>query len=97
MGRSRACHVGGFFVLAVVAASPGFAQSSGSRSRRHVERSTVTILGRMCAFVCSDAGIDAMNALLDDPKNDAVPFATLPRVRANVTPNTSARGSPTPR
>ena len=38
-----------------------------------------TIIGRLCAFVCSDAGIDAMNALLDDPANDTVPFATLSR------------------
>ena len=37
----------------------------------------VTIIGRLCAFACSDAGIDAMNALLDDPANDTVPFATL--------------------
>jgi hypothetical protein len=77
MGRSRACHVGGFFLLAVVAASPGFAQSSARGLEGMWSDPPVTILGRMCAFICSDAGIDAMNALLDDPKNDAVPFATL--------------------
>jgi hypothetical protein len=37
----------------------------------------VTTLGTLCASICSDFGINRLNALLDDPKNDARPFQEL--------------------
>jgi len=37
----------------------------------------VTIIGDFCANWCTDAGIERLNALLDDPKNDARPLAAL--------------------
>ena len=37
----------------------------------------LTTLGTICASICSDVGIDRLNALLDDPKNDARPFQEL--------------------
>jgi hypothetical protein len=36
-----------------------------------------TITGDFCASWCTDAGIDRLNALLDDPANDARPLAQL--------------------
>jgi len=36
-----------------------------------------TAVGSLCAFFCSDAGMDRLNALLDDPANDRRPFAEL--------------------
>ena len=64
-------------LFSLSAVSPAVAQSPARGLEGMWSDPPVTIIGRMCAFVCSDAGIDAMNALLDDPKNDAVPFATL--------------------
>jgi len=34
-------------------------------------------MGRLCTFFCTDTGIDRLNALLDDPANDARPFSQL--------------------
>src|SRR5437867_10446451 len=34
-------------------------------------------LGFLCASICSDIGINRLNALLDDPANDARPFQEL--------------------
>jgi hypothetical protein len=36
-----------------------------------------TAVGSFCSFACTDAGIDRLNALLDDPANDARPFEQL--------------------
>ena len=36
-----------------------------------------TVLGTFCADACTDAGIDRLNALLDNPANDARPFDDL--------------------
>jgi hypothetical protein len=36
-----------------------------------------TITGDFCASWCTDAGINQLNALLDDPKNDARPLGQL--------------------
>lgn len=36
-----------------------------------------TALGAFCFFYCTDAGIDRLNALLDDPANDKRPFPQL--------------------
>lgn len=34
-------------------------------------------IGMLCFFTCTDAGIERLNALLDDPANDARPFQEL--------------------
>jgi hypothetical protein len=36
-----------------------------------------TTLGTLCFFSCTDAAIERLNALLDDPANDARPFPEL--------------------
>lgn len=36
-----------------------------------------TIAAAMCFFACTDAGIERLNKLLDDPTNDARPFPQL--------------------
>ena len=36
-----------------------------------------TILGRFCAFWCTDEGVTFLNSLVDNPANDARPFADL--------------------
>jgi hypothetical protein len=36
-----------------------------------------TAVGSFCSFACTDAGIGRLNALLDDPANDARPFERL--------------------
>lgn len=36
-----------------------------------------TAVGTFCFFSCTDLGIDRLNALLDDPANDARPFGEL--------------------
>jgi hypothetical protein len=36
-----------------------------------------TAVGALCAFFCTDEGIDRLNALFDDPANDARPFQQL--------------------
>jgi hypothetical protein len=36
-----------------------------------------TAVGTFCFFACTDAGIDKLNALLDDPANDKRPFPQL--------------------
>jgi hypothetical protein len=79
MASSRVSHRVAWLVAVTLAcATPVWAQSA-ARGLEGMWSDPVTIIGRLCAFVCSEAGIDAMNALLDDPANDAVPFATLSR------------------
>ena len=36
-----------------------------------------TAVGTLCFFACTDAAIERLNALLDDPKNDTRPFPQL--------------------
>ena len=36
-----------------------------------------TAVGNLCFFSCTDAAIERLNALLDDPANDARPFSEL--------------------
>ena len=80
MARSRmSLSIVCFGVLAIASVTPASAQSAARGLEGMWSDPPATIMGRLCAFVCSDAGIDAMNALLDDPANDAVPFATLSR------------------
>ncbi len=40
-----------------------------------------TAVGILCFFTCTDTGIERLNALLDDPANDARPF---PELRADA-------------
>ena len=42
-----------------------------------MERPPETIVDTFCLFFCTDAGIDYLDALLDDPKNDARPTMEL--------------------
>src|SRR6187549_3223662 len=70
----------GHLVLLVVslAAATGAAQSP---SRATVEGMwsdpPVTIVATFCASWCTDAGIERLNTLLDDPANDSRPLAQL--------------------
>src|SRR5512147_1512673 len=36
-----------------------------------------TAVGTLCFFACTDVAIERLNALLDDPANDARPFPQL--------------------
>src|SRR5262245_9380468 len=36
-----------------------------------------TAVGMLCFFTCTDVAIERLNALLDDPANDARPFTEL--------------------
>jgi hypothetical protein len=47
-----------------------------------------TTVGALCFFLCTDAGIERLNALLDDPKNDALPFTELQREARQYTVET---------
>ena len=53
------------------------AQSSRSKLEGMWSDPPSTAVGSFCSFACTDAGIDRLNALLDDPANDARPFAQL--------------------
>jgi hypothetical protein len=68
-----------FLLLIVVASSaaPAGAQPLPSKLEGMWSNPPNTIVGRLCAFYCTDAGIDRLNALLDDPANDARPFGQL--------------------
>jgi hypothetical protein len=60
----------------------GIAPSSESQSSRpNVEGMwsdpRPTAVGTFCAFLGTDAGVERLNALLDDPANDARPFSEL--------------------
>jgi hypothetical protein len=71
-------------VLIVLASSPApvGAQSSPSRLEGMWSNPPATAVGALCAFFCTDAGIDRLNALFDDPANDARPF---PQLQAEAT------------
>jgi hypothetical protein len=66
------------------------AQSSSSRPEG-MWSDPVTIVGRFCFGWCTDVGIDRLNALLDDPANDARPFAELQAAAANYQRDTYIR------
>jgi len=74
---------------------PAEAQSSRRNLEGMWSDPPPTAVGAFCAFACTDAGIDRLNALLDDPANDARPFEQLQAeaktyereyIRARLTP-----------
>src|SRR5436309_15728696 len=70
---------GGALVLIAYVSMPAFSQTQ-SASRNFVgmwSDPPVTITGDCCANCCTDAGIERLDALLDDPKNDARSLAEL--------------------
>ena len=70
---------GGVLVLIAYVSMPAFSQTQ-SASRNFIgmwSDPPVTITGDFCANWCTDAGIERLDALLDDPKNDARPLADL--------------------
>jgi hypothetical protein len=52
-------------------------QSSAKKFEGMWSDPPATITGDFCASWCTDAGIDRLNALLDDPANDARPLTQL--------------------
>src|SRR5437870_11850468 len=57
--------------------APVDAQSSRSKLDGMWSDPPSSVLGSFCADACTDAGIDRLNALLDDPANDSRPFDDL--------------------
>jgi hypothetical protein len=66
-------------VLAISAWSPSHAaaQSAASALEGMWSNPPSTAVGAFCAFACADAGVDRLNALLDDPANDSIPYPQL--------------------
>src|SRR6202023_2520581 len=69
----------GFPVLALVLCIPAFAEAQAPAGKFAGMWSDppATITGDFCASWCTDAGIERLNALLDDPANDARPLGQL--------------------
>jgi hypothetical protein len=65
------------FIVAATSPTPAGAQSAPSTLEGMWSNPPNTMVGRLCAFYCTDAGIDRLNALLDNPANDARPFPQL--------------------
>jgi hypothetical protein len=65
-----------FILLTSLPTSTG-AQSSRPNLDGMWSDPPATAVGSFCFFLCTDTGIDRLNALLDDPANDARPFAEL--------------------
>jgi hypothetical protein len=67
------------FLLVILAGAPAIASAQTPLSALQGMWSDPpnTILGRLCAFSCTDTAIDRMNALLDDPANDKRPIGQL--------------------
>jgi hypothetical protein len=61
----------------VVVPQPATAQSPTGKLAGMWSDPPVTILGNFCAAWCTDAGIQRLNALLDDPANDKRPLPQL--------------------
>ena len=57
--------------------SPTSAQSSRPSLEGMWSDPPSTAVGQFCFFACTDAGIDRLNALLDNPANDARPYPEL--------------------
>jgi hypothetical protein len=57
--------------------TPAAAQSGHSPLEGMWSNPPATAVGTFCSFYCTDAGIDRLNALLDDPANDAIPYQRL--------------------
>ncbi len=65
------------FLLITLVPTLTAAQSSRSKLEGMWSDPPATTVGAFCFFLCTDAGIERLNALLDDPANDARPFAQL--------------------
>jgi hypothetical protein len=67
------------FVLTLLVSIPSSieAQSSLSKLEGMWSDPPATAVGTFCVYACTDAGIERLNALLDDPANDARPFEQL--------------------
>ena len=65
------------FILAAAIPSPAAAQSSHPNLEGMWSDPPVTAVAEFCASWCTDAGIDYLNKLLDDPSNDARSFEQL--------------------
>lgn len=66
-------------VLAILMGTPsgGLAQSPLQTLEGMWSNPPTTIVGSSCAFYCTDVLLDRVNALLDDPANDARPLREL--------------------
>jgi hypothetical protein len=64
-------------IAAALSASPAAAQSPISSLEGMWSNPPATAVGAFCAFFCTDAGVDRLNALLDDPSNDSTPYPQL--------------------
>jgi hypothetical protein len=56
---------------------PASAQSTSSKVQGMWSDPPATVVGSACSFSCTDVGIDGLNKLLDDPKNDSIPTMQL--------------------
>ncbi len=65
------------FIVAAASPAPSGAQSSPPKLEGMWSNPPNTAVGALCAFFCTDAGIDRLNALMDDSANDARPFGQL--------------------
>jgi hypothetical protein len=69
------------FILLVLILFAWIPSPTGAQSRRNLEGMwsdpPVTAEGAFCGFSCTDAGLNRLNALLDNPANDARPFEEL--------------------
>lgn len=73
--RGRAALVG--LVLLACLPAPARGQPPASRLEGMWSDPPTTPEGLFCFFACTDTGIARLNALLDDPANDARPFQQL--------------------
>src|SRR5262245_1572214 len=66
-------------VVILLTSIPSSAEAQSSRSNLEGMWSDppATPVGSFCFFSCTDTGINHLNALLDDPANDARPFSEL--------------------
>ena len=70
-------------ILITFVATSVSAQSSALKLEGMWSDPPATAVGSFCFFLCTDPGIERLNTLLDDPKNDARPFAELQREAKN--------------
>jgi hypothetical protein len=78
--RAMTSKIAGRILLVLVwawSAAPAVAQSGRSSLEGLWSNPPSTAVGTFCAFYCTDAGIDRLNALLDDPANDSIPYQRL--------------------
>ena len=65
------------FILLISISTPAESQSSHPNLEGMWSNPPGTAVGTLCAGWCTDAGIDYLNKLLDDPANDSRPFDDL--------------------